>query len=324
MSKRILPAILAFFVGFSIHTVPVYADEEEVPTVDSDTQSVWLQISPVNNRVTLSAGRVLDYNFTVENVGEEAVEYKVYAEPYSVVNEDYDANFTSETPRTQISRWIKFYDASKDTYVDNVTLTVEKGGRQTLGYRINVPDDIPEGGQYAAIFAEPLKGIVDEASGVRTIPRVGMIIYGSTNGDTVQSVDFLHHDFQSFITSGKLKANTRIENTGNTDVQAKYNFNVYTIFGKNIYKSSMTYAILPETTRNIDTFWETTPQIGIYFVDYTLSILDSDIAPQEVSKVVLIIPIFVIIIMLLLLTFLIIWTIMLIRKRRQQKSKLIV
>lgn len=322
MSKRVLSVILAAVIGFSLFPKSALVEEKD-ETQDKGNQSVWLQISPVNNRVTLTAGEELDYNFTIENVGEEEVEYKLYAEPYSVVNEEYDADFTTETPRTQISRWIKFY-AADDSLADSATFTIGKGERQTRGYRIEVPDSIPEGGQYAAIFAEPLNTQVDDTNGVRTIPRVGMIIYGSTKGDTVQSVEFLNHNFQSFIASGQLRPNTRIKNTGNTDIQAKYELNIYTIFGKNIYKSSMTYAVLPETTRNIDTVWENTPRIGIFYADYAVSILDSDIEPQKVSKVILIVPIFVIIIALLLLTFLIIWTIMLIRKRKRQKSKLIV
>lgn len=309
--------IATLIAGLAIFNAPVFAEEES----SEDTKpAIWLQLSPVSNRITLAAGDTKEYTFTVSNIGSEEFTYSVYTAPYSIINEDYDVNFAQETTRTQISRWIEFKDA-EGNWADTATYTLAAGDKQNVSYRIVVPEDIPEGGQYAAIFAQTDPSDSAGGSGIQTVSRAGLVIYGRTNGETNDSVEITDYDFHTLLTHGNVNTGARVVNNGNTDVDAKYSMTVKTIFGKTLFERSNSYNVLPDTTRKIDMEWPDTPAFGIFKATARVSALDQVV---EETKIVMIVPLFVIIIMLLLLTILIVWTIILIKKRNEQKSKLIV
>ena len=312
MIKKIISAVLGVLVLGVVNVTPVYADDVK--------PSVWLQISPVSERVVLSPGQSLDYQFNVENIGGEAFSYKVYAVPYSVTNRTYELNFSTETERTQISRWITFRDASGN-FSTEATFTIEPASKQTIAYRISVPDSIPDGGQYATIFAEsiPANSAV-QTSGIKTVSRVGLVIYGRSSGDTINDAEILDYKFDSFLTSGQVASTAVAKNNGNTDFEARYNLIVKSLFGKTIFEKKAVYDVLPDTERDISVEWPDTPLFGIFRITSSVTALDKT---EDHTKIVLIIPLFILIIMLVLLTILIVWLIIIIRKRKEQKSRLV-
>ena len=298
---------------------PVYAEEEKT---EEQKPAIQLQLAPISNRVTLTPGTAQEYSFNVSNTGSEQFVYNVYAAPYSFVDETYDINFSTETNRTQVSRWIEFKNADGE-WADSATFTLASGEKQVVSYRIVVPEDIPDGGQYAAIFAEtdPSAGKELTGSGIQTVSRAGLVIYGRTSGDTRDEAVISDYDFHTLLTHGNVNTGARVTNNGNTDFEAKYSLTIKTVFGKTVYDRSNSYSVLPETTRKISLEWAETPSFGIFKATARVSALDQVV---EKTKIVMIVPLFVIIIMLLLLTILIVWTIILIKKRNEQKSKLIV
>lgn len=300
--------------------VPLASAEGEDSGEEESTPAIWLQISPVSNKVTLKEGEDSDYNFTVSNIGSEEFSYHVYASPYSVNDEDYNINFNNETNRTQISRWIKFYDENGNL-TDKASFKIAKGEKQTIRYKISVPDSIPAGGQYATIFAESdeTEGEVS-GSGIKTVSRVGLIIYGHTEGDTENSAVITDFNIPAFMTSGNISGSARVENNGNTDFETAYEFKVQSIFGKDLYEKNGSYNILPDTARRMKTEWENTPMMGFYRVHYKVSALNGDVI-QEKDKIVVILPIFVIVLSIILLTLIVTWIIILVRKRRERKSR---
>ncbi|MBR0403434.1 hypothetical protein IJI55_02705 [Candidatus Saccharibacteria bacterium] len=318
--KRIVAAIALAITAFAstAYVAPTVAAEENK---DGNKPAVWLQISPVSSRVTLEAGKALEYSFTVSNIGSEGFTFSVYAAPYTIKSESYDVNFSEETNRTQISRWIQFKDADGN-WVDTTKFTIPADGNQTVEYRVKVPDDIPEGGQYAAIFAETEPSSEgNSASGLKTVSRAGLIVYGRTNGDTRETAEINDFEFNTFLTTGKVSTGARVTNTGNTDFEAKYSMTIKSLFGKTIYEKDNSYNVLPDTTRKIFMEWDDTPSFGIFRATARVSAAGE---VHEESKIVMIVPLFIIIIVLILLTILIVWTIILIKKRNEQKAKLVV
>ena len=312
--------------------VPVFADEanEKAAPADSAEEKkpdVWLQISPVSNRVTLEAGQTLEYTMTVENIGAKAFSYKVYAAPYSVTSGSYEINFNNETPRTQITRWISFKDDSikdGDKWVDTYTARVKPGKKHTVTYRITVPEDIPEGGQYATIFAESIPSddsTSGSTTGIKTVSRVGLVVYARTNGTTNESAEISDHYLTSFLTEGSIDSGATIVNSGNTDFEATYSLVVKSLFGKTLYEKSVTSDVLPDTSRNVQLTWEDTPLFGVFHVTSSVTALSNS---NHKVKIVLVIPVFMIIITIILLTILIAWLIILVKRRKDQKSRLIV
>lgn len=319
--KKLLTAIsaLALSVTAGVGLLGTAAVAEDNNT---EKPAVWLQISPVSSRVTLEPGKdPLEYSFTVSNIGSEEFTYKVYTAPYTVVSENYDVNFSEETTRTQISRWIEFKD-SDGNWSETAKFSLKPDDKQTVEYRIVIPDDIPAGGQYAAIFAETEPSSEETSgSGIKTVSRAGLVVYGRTNGDTREEANILEYNFNTLLTSGNVNTGARVENTGNTDFEAHYSMVVKSIFGKTIYERANSYNVLPDTTRRITMEWGDTPAFGIFRATARVAALDQ---VEEQTKIVMIVPLFIIIIVLILLTILIVWTIILIKKRNEQKSKLIV
>ena len=323
MKSRILKTIMAGAFALTSLIVPVdsvYAEDEK--------PAVWLQISPVANRVTLNPGDELTYKMEVDNIGAKKFKFRVYAAPYSIANEAYEVNFSTETNRTQISRWVSFNqnaDAKKDSEKDwksEVTFEIEPDQRQEVEYKVSVPSDIPDGGQYATIFAESVPDSDATSTGVRTISRVGLILYGSTTGETIEKATISGFNMNTFMTSGKITAEADIANEGNTDFTASISMKIDKLVGGTVAEISNPYPVIPDSpTRHATLEWEDTPVFGIFSVHTTVNALDQT---YEETKVVLILPVFIIIIMLILLTIIIAWLIILIRKRRAQKSRLIV
>ena len=317
-----LLAAAVLSLGSLLSFVPSVGAEDE-GAKDSQKPAVWLQISPVSNKVTLVAGEKNEYNFTVSNIGSETFSYHVYAAPYSVTDEEYNVNFSNETNRTQISRWIKFYDA-ENKLTDKAGFTIKSGEKQTINYQIAVPEDVPAGGQYATIFAESdeTEGELS-GSGIKTVSRVGLIVYGRTDGETEDKATITDFNIPTFLTSGKISADSRVENYGNTDFETVYEFEVSSIFGKQLFVKNNAYNILPDTARRVKTEWEETPMMGFYKVHYKVSALDGAVT-EDKTKIVVIMPIWMIIISIILLTFIVVWVIILIRKRKERKSRLLV
>jgi hypothetical protein len=323
MTKRLLRsfiAAVALMLSVVAPLTTVYAADEK--------PAVWLQISPVANRISLNPGDELTYKMEVDNIGSKKFKFRVYATPYTIANEAYEVNFTTETNRTQISRWISFNQntkakkSSEKKWVKEATFELAPDKRQEVEYKITVPKDIPEGGQYATIFAESIPETEAETTGVRTISRVGMILYGSTNGDTTEAATISDFKMNTFLTSGKVTAEANVANKGNTDFNAIVRMKIDKFIGGTVAELNEPYPIIPDApTRHIVIEWEDTPVFGIFSVTTTVTALDQTL---EEKRIVLILPAYIIVIMLVLLTIIIAWLIILIRKRRAQKSRLIV
>lgn len=317
--RNLIAAIVLIAAAF-LPTARVFADEEK--------PDIWLQISPVANRVTLDPGAELTYKMEVDNIGGKKFKFRVYATPYTIANEAYEVNFTEETNRTQISRWISFnqnMSAEKDSdkrWQNEVTFEIEPNARQDVEYKITVPSDIPEGGQYATIFAESIPEEEATATGVRAISRVGMILYGATSGNTVESAEISNLKTSTFLTKGKITSEVDIKNTGNTDFNAVVSMKVEKLIGGTVAEFDKPYPVIPDApTRHAVIEWDDTPTFGIFKVKTTVKAIDQTV---EEEKIILVLPIWIIVIMLVLLTIIIAWLIILIRKRRAQKSRLIV
>ena len=282
-----------------------------------------MKISPVANSFNIKAGDVQNYTFSIENSGTEKYSFKVYTAPYNVTDENYSNDFTKETNYSQITRWITFQDDS-GSFVSNPVYSVEAGEKKTIVYRISVPEDIPEGGQYATIMAETLvnsEATEENSMSIASVTRVGLILIGHGSGSTDNIAEIVDYKLTGFFTRDEVEASATVKNTGNTDFSATYTLTAKSIFGKTLYTNSDSFVIFPESQKCFSTKWTDTPMFGIFNVSWTVKALDAE---KTDSHVILILPIFVIVIALLLLTIIIIWTIILFRKRKERSSRLVV
>lgn len=317
--KRVLTLAL-FGLGLSgffglAKTTATYADEKP-----AEKPKVQIQISPVKNTVYLKGGDISDFTFNVSNIGTDPFDFKVYATPYSVSNEKYELNFSKESSRTQITRWTTFEDAS-GKYVSDVTYSVQPNETKVVKYRVTVPQDVPAGGQYAVIFAEAIPKDDLNSTGIKTVSRVGLTLYGKTEGETREEAKISKYHLDGFRVSGNIRTSATVENTGNTDFRATVSMKVEKLFGGSIFEDTKGFDVLPDTTRDVDLEWKDSPAFGIYRITSTISAGGKE---EKSTKIVLIVPIFVLIILFMLLTTAVVWFIIVLRKRRAQKSKLII
>lgn len=322
--NKIIKALSVAALALGLAAAPVaaplaYAEEADSSSIPESAS--WIQVSPVSARVILKPGSELDYSIIVSNVGSDAFNFSVYAAPYTIVDEDYNVSFASETNRSQIVRWIKFIN-DDGSLVDTYKGSVAAGAKKTVNYRVTVPNDIPAGGQYATIFAQTEPSAAESnTSGIKTVSRIGMVVYGRTEGETDESAEITDYHMPGFQTGGPVKASSVVKNSGNTDIEARYSYTVNSILGGELFKDEVAYNILPDTSRRQESVWESTPPMGIFRATYKVEVLGEI---REETHLLVILPVYMIVIAIILLTVLTIWIIMLVRKRKERKSRLMV
>lgn len=307
----------------------VYADEEEKPTSRSA-----LEITPSGARLTLQAGEQLEgkadncprgddgCSITVKNIGTDAVKFHIYTSPYVVSGEENNLSFDEKdsTTYTQLSRWISVQNADGE-FVKEAEFRAEPGESRTIQYRIDVPESIPGGSQYAVIWAQIVNE--GESTGIETVGQIGAVLTGRSTEDSIETAIISDYDFTKFTFNGPLHAQVTVENTGNTDFAIKYYYTAKTIFGKEISGLSKSdfVAAYPDTTYHINFDLEDTPLMGIFQVEWKVVAADQE---EVHTAVVMVMPVIVIIVVILLLTVVIVWIIILSRKRKERKARKLV
>lgn len=322
MKKNILKLIVVLFVILTSAIIArnTFAEDQNVATS--------ISLTPVSKILQLASNSVYDETFTVNNDGETSIKIEVYAAPYSYVysNEEnlYKLGFSNENNFTQISRWITF----KDTAGNYVEKTVFSIGPQTsldIAFRISTPNNIPNGGQYAVIFAHTLSEATS-GSGIRTEASPGMVVYGrSSEGEAtveaeISSLSVMEED-------GNVVSTAKVKNSGNVDFNAAGTLKIEPIIGFGSYNTDpespiIRYlSVIPETELVISDVWEDAPGFGIYKATWEVTAGEKS---EKIEKLIVRIPIFVIIITIILLTILIAWIIITVRKRKERRSRLAV
>ena len=298
---------------------------------DSTALNTGIGITPVSKVLKLEPNTQYEDSFDVSNSGSEEMEFEVYAAPYSYVfsedDNEYHLGFDTETAYTQIIRWVTFKD-SDGNFVKNPKFKIEPGGTKKVTYRVITPSSIPNGGQYAVLFAHTLSAIV-LPNGIKTEASPGLVLYGRSNGETVSSAEITNLQIGQAIDDGKeikniINASARIKNTGNVDFMAHGKLQVKGIFGSLYYETPENQgmlSIIPETELIVSGKWEGTPYFGVFRVTWTV---DAAGTTETISRMILLLPTPVMIFLILLLTIVVIWIILVVRKRKERRSRYMV
>lgn len=301
---------LAAMFGVSFISNPdVYADQP------SDNNSIYLQIAPVKQKLKLVPGQSQVSSIKVRNIGTDKFTYRVSVVPYSVVDEKYNANYENKNDYTKIYNWIKI-DKKLETG------TLEPGEEIDVPFTITVPSDLHFGGQYAAIMAETSDGGGDENSVIKTINRLGMILYADvTKGEINIDGKIINNTVNSFILEPPLTVSATVENTGNFETTATYTVKIWP-FGSSetIYNNEenpVKLDIIPKTRRYNSISWEEAPRLGIFTVEQKVEY--PGIEASVVRKLVIICPLWFAILLFIIVAVLIIWLVSRIVKRKKGK-----
>ena len=278
-------------------------------SADGEKPDYRLQISPVRLDLDLEPGTTSTGTFEVQNSGLKAYDFVLGVDPYSVTDENYSIDSETRTAYTDIVDWITFSQNEGH---------VEPNQNQEITVTVTVPDDVPAGGQYAMIYAEMVRDDELESTGVAVNHRVALLVFSEVEGNTRREGQVLETKIPTILFNPPITATSLVENTGNVHATAYYTLQVFPLFGdEEVYtneENPATLTILPETQRFNSISWDGAPQLGIFRVRETVTILDDT---QTIEKIVFLCPIWFLFLILLIIFFVIFW---LVSRARSRKS----
>ena len=348
LSRWSIFAVIGFIAILSIGIVGLARADEQ--SDDNNDDKISISISPVTETFQLESNKVYDGTMDVTNAGKVPFDFVVFSAPYSFslseATDDYSPNYTTENNYTQIARWItikdqagNFVTAMKGDDEKNLpTFTAAPGETIKIEYHINTPDNIPAGGQYAALFAQTIPPKT-ETSGISAAASLGMKVFGrSEEGEAIQSADITDmqisktfetetdvqqngQTIKQNVTIDRINGSGKVKNTGNLDFSARGVLKVTNIFGEVYYETpegKAQVSIIPDSELPLSDSWEETPSFGLFRASWTITAGEYS---NSIEMVIFLVPPFVIVLTIILLTILIIWIIIMVRRRKERRSR---
>jgi hypothetical protein len=249
--------IVAFAAWCVAQPAPAFAADASVGASDS------IAITPATQKIDVKAGTTVSSTITVINDGKTGYTFIVYGRPYSVKNEQYEAQFEKTAANTDLYQWVNFA---------KVSYHLAPGERVDVPYDIQVPASAASGGHYGVIFAETQPDTTTSSSVLRK-KRVGSIILATVDGVIINKGSLIGSEATFWQPVAPLTVTNRIENKGNTDFQATVGTNVEDLFGSVKYAERKDFVVYPNTIRQIAFSWDKGPWFGLFKVKQTVIIL---------------------------------------------------
>lgn len=274
-------------------------------------------VTPMNQMIELVPGETYIFSITVSNPvnSAENFDYRVYAAPYSVVTEEYDADVAKKTDHARMVDWITITEPT-GTIVPNETKDIE--------FTITVPENAPGGGQYAAIIVgADDKDEVNGSTAVTNVLEIASILYAKVDGEIVHDGEVVENNVPGFVTDPKINVSSLIANEGNMHeiasiaITAKNVFTGETIASAELENGAYAELILPDSQRFINKEINELPMIGIINVQQDIYYNGET---STVEKNVIVCPIWFLVLLALTLMA-IVWKIVKnIRKHKKKKT----
>ena len=332
----VVVALCCFCISQNINKAHAEDDATRDSSQNLTVYGADISISPISEIVQLSPSSTYEKQFTVTNDGDEAINFEVFAAPYSYIHSEaddtYTLGFTNENNFTQLTRWTKIMD-SDGNYVRNPRFSIQGKESMEISYRINTPDSMPAGGQYEVIFVHTIAE-AGNGNGIKTEASPGIIIYGRAEGETTVSGEISALGISQTITKdagngntstlGHINATAKVKNTGNIDFNATAVLKVEGIFGGSYYETPENKArtsVIPESELVLSDEWENTPIFGLYKATWKVTAAGET---QTIEQVIFINPVPFIIVTIIILTIIITWITIVLRKRKQRRARLAV
>lgn len=230
-----------------------------------------ITLSPPQKNYSIKAGESIVDELTVINYGDVAYDFVVYTAPYSVKDDKYTPDFTSQTENGDAYKWVRFNQTKWRAEPKQVV---------KVPYTLAASPGAAAGGHYGVIFVET-QPTAEDATGVTRKKRLAMILYTNVDGPTVTAGSVKSISSAWFQTTPPLRADVVVENTGKTDFSAKSKFIVKDLFGTVKYSNEKENAVLPATTRSIDHVWDRPAWVGVYKLRTEVTVLGKVTAKES-------------------------------------------
>ena len=291
-----------------------------ISNVHAEGTESSLTFGPTSQRISLKPGETYRSSVIVSNpaMSENDLKFQLYVAPYSVANDDYDPVFDKVGTYTQIVDWIT---------LDKTEGTLKPNDNVEIGFSVKVPEDVPAGGQYAAIVAQDVTSF-DSANNngvqISGISAVASVVVADVTGQTREYGEVFENNMPTFVMSAPFVASAGVKNTGNVHTDAKSVLQVWPLFSdEEIYTNEESEdndkLVLPDTTRYFFNTWEDVPVVGIFRAKQTVTIFGETSVNE---KIIVICPLWLLFIVIFLIALLLIWFVtVIIKKVRKSKAK---
>lgn len=310
MIKKLLFATILF-----VSSLFLFAPASAIEAGD-----VVMRVSPSEQEIELAPGGQSTGAVVVQNVGRQPFTFSLKATPYQALNDNYDPDFVTENSYTKLHNWISF---------PQISYRLEPGQSVEAPFVVTVPDDIPGGGQYAAVMVET-RDTIDEDSTVHTVGQIASLVYAHVEGEEHIGGVLMSHSFPSVVFNTKFSASVTVKNDGNVDFRVNHSLTIKDFFtGREVLTPETRDAdgktpaaarpvVLPGTARTNVLTWPDPPKIGVFRVQQTVSFLDQS---QTFEQIVIFCPIWLVALVALFILTLILYLVVRIAGRRKERPQ---
>ena len=285
-----------------------------------------LTVSPMYQNIVINPGDTYEASFRISNPSNSAQDtyYNIEIEPFYMNNKG-EVEYTAEGNSGKIADWVTFDIPTEGKLAPNEMKEVT--------FTINVPESAPAGGQYMSILVtasgapdsdDPeLERSGDDAGAmIKEIKKMAHLVYTEVTGDTVKKGEITNVNLPSFLLSGNITGSATIKNTGNVHGDAKYTLKVFPLFSdEEVYTNEeepLTSIVMPNRELYSEVAWSNTPAVGIFNVVFTVEFQGE---VTEVSKMVIICPIWLLFLIIFVIAAIIIWIVMRVKGRKNSRKK---
>lgn len=275
-------------------------------------------ILPMSQRFSLDPGKTYKGKITIVNPADASsdFEYVASVSPYSVVGEDYTADFVTQTNHSEISKWIK---------ISEPTGKVAPNESKDIEFTIKVPVDAAAGGQYATInVSSNSADSSDDGVSVQNIFEMASVVYANVSGEIVHDGEILDNHVPGFSAVTPVTLSAIISNRGNVHEDATFIIAVSDVFTGRVILPTEEDAgqyneiIMPDSTRKIERNISNLPAIGLVKVSQTIY-YNGDVSIVE--KNIFICPIWFMVLVLMTIAAVITSIVMIVRHHHKKNKK---
>lgn len=227
--------------------------------------SLTIAISPGMQDISLSKGDSYEGEFFVLNPSssQKTIKYHIAVSPMSFENDSYELYFDYPMDYNQIVDWIT---------IEEQDGTLEQSEKRAIKYRIDVPENAPDGSQYAAFLVRIVTDSEEKPVGVSVVnnSQIAMLLYTTIEGETKKDGVVLENNISPIYLNVPVKTSSVLENIGNVHIPATFRIKVSSLLtDEELYsneESPETVLIIPGTSHYSERVWGETPKLGLYKV----------------------------------------------------------
>lgn len=253
---------IIFCVGL-LFVVSVINCNSDIVHAQSNTKAQkGLTVSPIRSELEIAPGISQDGVLTITNSTKETMVVDLTAESFSVINQQYDYAFTSES---EMAKWVSFSDSK---------IELAAGESKKANFTIGVPLSAEPGGRYISLFAST-NTHVDSDSSIVSRQRVASLLYLTVTGKITRSGNLIYLTSPNIVT-GKVNWSMVLQNTGTTHFRSRYDVKILNIINNDVVATSQGDAlILPGSLRLIADELPSLKLPGLYKAVYTIGLGDT-------------------------------------------------